>query len=113
MTEAGSLPSQAYLDFLDRGVLEEHQAALRVVRQWVRFCPYPEWVLLELPDHRWGALWHQGYGDEYTDRLLEGDYRLLACVADTLDDVMHHMAKNLMFSTDAQAKVMALQRRQA
>ncbi|WP_150302427.1 hypothetical protein [Pseudomonas profundi] len=103
-------PSKAYLDHLDRWVDPDHEAALTVVRQWVRFCPYPEWVLLELPEGNWGALWHQGYGTEYTDMVLRGDYSLLALVVETYVEVMRYMANNLMFPPESHATMIALQR---
>lgn len=108
-TNMGAMPAQAFMEELERcaGSLE---GGLALVRRWVRFCPYPEWVLLELPEGKWAALWSQGYGTEYTDMIAAGDYSLLSIVADTLDEAARHMAASLMYPADSHADKIALQR---
>lgn len=40
-----------------------------------RECPFPEWLLLELPNGLWAAFWSQGLGGEHATAVWEGDYQ--------------------------------------
>lgn len=37
--------------------------------------PYPEWMLLELPNGLWGALWYAGFEGELCIAIAEERYR--------------------------------------
>jgi hypothetical protein len=39
-----------------------------------RNCPFPEWLLLELPNGLWAAFWHQGIGGEHSTGVWEGKF---------------------------------------
>lgn len=41
----------------------------------VRPCPYPEWLLLELPNGLWAAFWAQGLESENCIAVAEGRFR--------------------------------------
>lgn len=70
---------------------EDKQAVLKLCRP----CPYPEWLLLELPDGRFGAFWHQGFEIDHATAVAQGKYRL-ACarISKSRDKVLAYMAKN-------------------
>ena len=50
------------------------EAVLRMARP----CPYPEWMLLELPNGLCGALWYAGFEGEWSIAITEG--ALLRCL---------------------------------
>jgi len=69
---------------------EESQAVLAMARP----CPWPEWLLLELPDGRWGAFWRQGLGGEHATAVARGDYSACSEVFQARDKALQHMAAN-------------------
>ena len=50
---------------------EEKETVLGMARP----CTYPEWLLLELPNGMWGALWAQGLETGHCTAIAEGRYR--------------------------------------
>ncbi len=68
------------------------EAVLRLARP----CPYPEWMLLELPNGLWGALWSAGFDGEWSIAIAEGHYRA-ACAYRSRDRerVLRYMARHL------------------
>lgn len=69
----------------------EKEALLRLVRP----CPYPEWMLLELPNGMWAAFWKQGFHGPHCTAMAEGRYRD-ACAYRSKDQdwVLRYMSKN-------------------
>lgn len=50
---------------------EWNAAVLRMARE----CPYPEWMLLELPNGMYGAFWSQGFDSPWCEDIANGHYR--------------------------------------
>lgn len=48
---------------------------METVLRLARPCPYPEWMLLELPNGMFGALWSAGFAGEWSIAIAEGRYR--------------------------------------
>jgi hypothetical protein len=67
------------------------EAVLRLIRP----CPYPEWLLLELPNGMWGALWYAGFEADHCIAIADGHYRD-ACAYRSREKgrVLNYMAKN-------------------
>lgn len=67
---------------------EERQILLSMVRP----CLYIEWLLLELPNGKWGAFWAAGFEIEHCSSVAEGDF-LGGCsaVCDSKEDALQHM----------------------
>lgn len=68
------------------------EALLRMARP----CPYPEWMLLELPNGQFAAFWAQGFVSENCISVVEGRY-LDGCAycSSDINGVMDYMACNL------------------
>ena len=49
---------------------EAKEAVLRLARP----CPYPDWMLLELPTGQWAAFWKDGFDLDHAESIAEGDY---------------------------------------
>ena len=58
-----------------------------------RACPFPEWLLLELPTGEWGAFWGQGLEGEWATAVWEGDYTACSLVHTDRFEVLRHMEK--------------------
>lgn len=61
----------------------------------VRPCPYTDWLLLELPNGKWGAFWAQGLKIEHCSSVAQG--RLLegcSAVCDSKEAALQHMAES-------------------
>lgn len=69
---------------------EEKQTVLSMARH----CPWPEWLLLELPNGRWGAFWRQGLGGGHASAVAQGDYSACSGVFPTRDEALQHMSAN-------------------
>ncbi|GGJ52622.1 hypothetical protein ALP32_200295 [Pseudomonas avellanae] len=59
-----------------------------------RECPFPEWLLLELPDGKWGAFWHAGLEGTWATAVWEGDYSACALVHADRFEVLRYMEKH-------------------
>lgn len=67
------------------------EAVLRLARP----CPYPEWMLLELPNGLWGALWAAGFAGEWSIAIAEGRYRAACAYRSRVRErVLRFMARN-------------------
>lgn len=62
-----------------------------------RACPFPEWLLLELPNGEWAAFWCQGIGGSRSTAIWEGNFDD-ACSFRHEDKfaVLRHMEQHLM-----------------
>lgn len=68
-----------------------NQAVLSMARP----CPYPEWMLLELPNGMWAAFWAQGFDTPYCQHIAEGRYRsVCAYRSRTKERVLSYMDKH-------------------
>lgn len=68
-----------------------NRAVLRMARQ----SPYPEWMLLELPNGMWAAFWAQGFDTPYCQHIAEGRYRsVCAYRSRTKERVLSYMDKH-------------------
>lgn len=62
-----------------------------------RPCPYPEWMLLELPNGMWAAFWSQGFNSSYCESIANGRYREVCSYRSRVKErVLAHMAKHLL-----------------
>jgi hypothetical protein len=69
----------------------EKEALLRLARP----CPYPEWMLLDLPNGMWAAFWKQGFDTANCSSVAEGRYREgCAYRSKDKDRVLRFMSKN-------------------
>lgn len=59
-----------------------------------RECPFPEWLLLELPTGEWGAFWGQGLEGEWATAVWEGDHTACSFVHTDRFEVLRHMEKH-------------------
>jgi len=59
-----------------------------------RECPFPEWLLLELPSGEWAAFWSQGFEGEHATAIWEGDYAVCSFVHADRFEVLRHMEKH-------------------
>lgn len=58
-----------------------------------RECPFPEWLLLELPNGEWGAFWRQGIEGEWATAVWKGDFSACDLVHADKTEVLKHMEK--------------------
>lgn len=56
-----------------------------------RECPFPEWLLLELPNGQWGAFWRAGLEGVWATAVWEGDFTACSFVANGKLEVLQHM----------------------
>lgn len=67
----------------------------RSVLRMAHHCPYPEWMLLELPNGMFGALWSQGFDSWMCQEIAEGRYRnVCAYRSRSKDRVLAYMHKH-------------------
>lgn len=75
--------------------LSSSQADKETIIRLCRPCPYPEWLLLELPDGRFAAFWSQGFEADHATAVAEGDYKAAcAFINKSKDRVLAYMARN-------------------
>ena len=67
-----------------------------IVLKMSRRCAYPGWLLLELPDGRWAALWHAAIGSDYATAVVEGNYQHCACVSADKQVVLDYMTQSFI-----------------
>ncbi len=66
----------------------------RVLRM-CRPCPFPEWLMLELPNGKFAAFWKQGFDSVYCRLIAEGEYQgVISYQSRVKDRVLAHMAKH-------------------
>lgn len=67
----------------------------RTVLRMARTCPYPEWMLLELPNGMWAAFWGQGFDSIYCREIAEGRFRAVCAYRSRVKDrVLSYMARH-------------------
>jgi hypothetical protein len=67
---------------------EERQFLLNMVRP----CLYTDWLLLELPNGKWGAFWAAGFTIEHCSSVAEGNFSEgCSAVCDNKEDALQHM----------------------
>jgi hypothetical protein len=68
-----------------------------IVLKMSRRCDYPGWLLLELPDGRWAALWHAAIGSDYATGVAEGDYAgSCACISADKQVVLDYLTASFV-----------------
>lgn len=70
---------------------EPHHA--RYVLSLARQCPFPDWLLLELPSGEWGAFWQAGLDGTWATAVWEGDFTACSLVHADRQVVLSHMEK--------------------
>lgn len=65
-----------------------------------RECPFPEWLLLELPSGEWGAFWHAGLEGTWATAVWEGDFSACALVHGDRFEVLRYMEKHRLDGTE-------------
>lgn len=71
------------------------QADKETIIRLSRPCPYPEWLLLELPDGRFAAFWSQGFEVDNATLVAKGDYKsACAFINKNKELVLAYMARN-------------------
>jgi len=71
---------------------EKHH--VEFVLSLARECPFPEWLLLELPSGEWAAFWQQGLEGEWATSVWGGDYTACAYVHADKFEVLRYMEMN-------------------
>lgn len=68
-----------------------------VVLRMARPCPFPEWMLLELPTGMWGALWSQGFDSWHCESIARGKYREACAYRSRVKErVLFYMSEHLL-----------------
>ena len=68
-----------------------------IVLKMSRRCDYPGWLLLELPDGRWAALWHAAIGSDYATGVAEGNYEgSCACISADKQVVLDYLTASFV-----------------
>lgn len=61
----------------------------------VRPCPYTDWLLLELPNGKWGAFWAAGFKIEHCSSVAQGRFSEgCSAVCDSKEEALQHIAEN-------------------
>ncbi len=73
------------------------EAATNTIKRLSRPCPYPEWMLLELPNGHFAAFWAEGLEIENAVAVAKGDYQTgCAFIDENKENVLAYMARNLL-----------------
>lgn len=66
---------------------------VQYVLRLARDCPFPEWLLLELPSGNWGAFWKAGLDGSWSTAIWEGDFSACSLIHAHRQVVLEHMEK--------------------